>query len=151
MVPTRLLSMFLLLAIAGLAQQAECEARYSPNNPEDSQKVEDDMKELLSEDEEDEDEGEMDLEEEVFGTKVKRFAGINIVNEELETVISDPSEHVLRALSSPEEKNNALTLEKVRAMYKEQQEKEAKAAAVRNTRDIASLNFVQMMKRETQA
>ncbi|CAL4099511.1 unnamed protein product [Meganyctiphanes norvegica] len=152
MMPTRrLISMFLLLAIALLAQHTKAEARYSPNNPEEVNIVEEDTKEIMIEDEDDDEEGEVDLEEEVFGTKVKRFAGINIINEFLEPIIVDPSEHVLRALSSPEEKNNALTLEKVKAMYREQQEKEAVAAAARNTRDIASINFAEMMARETRA
>ncbi|CAL4129385.1 unnamed protein product [Meganyctiphanes norvegica] len=144
-----LIPVFLLLVIVLVTQQANAEAHYSPNNPEDVNKVEDARNEMIVEEKEDDEDGELDLDEEVFDTKVKQFAGINIINEEMEPVIVDPSEHVLRALSSPEEKNNALTLEKVKAMYREQQqEKEAAPAVARNTRDITSLDFAEIMARE---
>lgn len=74
--------------------------------------------------EEEEDEEEWDLEKEVFGPHMQRFEGINILDENLEVILTDPSERVLRALESPMEDKNALTLEKVKAMYREQMEKQ---------------------------
>ncbi|XP_066956686.1 uncharacterized protein [Macrobrachium rosenbergii] len=72
---------------------------------------------------EEEEEGEWDIEREVFGPQVERFQGLHILDENMNIIISEPSDRVLRAISGPK-KEGDLTLEKVKALYKEKMERD---------------------------
>ncbi|KAK7069090.1 hypothetical protein SK128_004560 [Halocaridina rubra] len=76
-------------------------------------------------------EEELDLEKEIFGPQVERFVGINILDKDMNVVLSDPSEKVLKALAEPGKKENSLNLEKVKAMYQDHIEKQQRESSLK--------------------
>ncbi|KAK8383286.1 hypothetical protein O3P69_011635 [Scylla paramamosain] len=62
-------------------------------------------------------EEEVDLEWEVFGTANDRHYGVNILDKKGEVIISNPTDWVLRAVVHPNDYPASMALHKVKAMY----------------------------------
>lgn len=72
------------------------------------------LESLESNEEDDDDDEEFDLEEEMFGNHDRRNEGINLLDESMDVVLSEPSDRVLRALAAPEGHPKKLSFEKVK-------------------------------------
>lgn len=72
--------------------------------------------ESLEPKEEDDDE-EFDLEEEMFGSHNRGRKGINLLDESMDVVLSEPTDRVLRALIAPEGHPKKLSFDKVRGRF----------------------------------
>ncbi|XP_068214745.1 uncharacterized protein [Palaemon carinicauda] len=102
------------------------------------------------EEEEEDEEEEWDVENEVFGPQVQRFRGIHILNENHDVIISEPSERVLRAIAG-NNKEDELTLEKVKMLYREKIKRDERKESERRNGELFNQNFGKLLAEEQKA
>ncbi|ROT78364.1 uncharacterized protein [Penaeus vannamei] len=106
------------------------------------------LESLESNEEDDDDDEEFDLEEEMFGNHDRRNEGINLLDESMDVVLSEPSDRVLRALAAPEGHPKKLSFEKVKEVHRERM---ARLAEENVDRSPLHQDFQEMLEREHEA
>ncbi|XP_037802113.1 uncharacterized protein LOC119596843 [Penaeus monodon] len=94
---------------------------------------------------EEDDEEEFDLEEEMFGSHNRGRKGINLLDESMDVVLSEPTDRVLRALIAPEGHPKKLSFDKVKKVHRERM---ARLAEENVDRSPFQQDFGEMLDRE---
>ncbi|XP_042875971.1 uncharacterized protein LOC122263031 [Penaeus japonicus] len=137
-----ILLLALLMLVLPVLQAHKFENRKSIN------KQEEEARELKDEDLEYDDDEEFDLEEEMFGNHNRRQRGINFIDEDLNVVLSEPSDRLLKAIVASEGHPNKVSFEKVKSMHRERM---AKVEENSVDRSLFQQDFKELLEKEHEA